>query len=471
LTSLAWLRIGDYHSAPTVPMAGSLQIGLSDCEVSPVPATPAHDHRALRQGLLVLAESGIVPQAAQSLDLSQQGASSALRKAVLAEVPAFSDSGNPEIVPGLNAHIEEHIQEIHRLFSGGEVGDFAFLRSHAHRSAEHRFPLDATLHAYRCAHKILALWLRDAAIATGPRNIEMAVSAVADFAIEYTNTISTIVTSEYISHTRAIAEAESDSRSELLNILLGGYDEADSRASRLLKRAGYLEQRQAYCVAVAQSNNPSEMELPERAQRISSALAKAVATTPIRILTGIRNNVVTAVLSDSRRQSGWTTPQTKLAERLQPLLLGLGPAVIVGTSTDHPSTSYLPRALLEATIALDFGSVSNRVVQFSDLPIRSLMLHRGSDYVRSVAPPWIKALIDADAKAKGSLVRTLRMLADTDLNVQMAGRELGAHPNTIYARLGRIKELTGLDGQRHHDLVELLLAADCWHALSRRERD
>jgi sugar diacid utilization regulator len=54
------------------------------------------------------------------------------------------------------------------------------------------------------------------------------------------------------------------------------------------------------------------------------------------------------------------------------------------------------------------------------------------------------------------------MLADTDLNVQEAGRKLGVHPNTVYARIGRIKDISGLDGQRHHDLVELLLAADCW---------
>jgi sugar diacid utilization regulator len=47
------------------------------------------------------------------------------------------------------------------------------------------------------------------------------------------------------------------------------------------------------------------------------------------------------------------------------------------------------------------------------------------------------------------------------MNVQKAGRRLGVHPNTVYARLGRIRDLTGLDGQRHHDLVELLLAADC----------
>ena len=230
----------------------------------------------------------------------------------------------------------------------------------------------------------------------------------------------------------------------------------------MLKRAGYLEQRHSYCVVVAQSINPAEMELPERAQRIANAISAAVATTPIRMLVGVRNSMVTAVLSDVRRQSGWTAPQTNLALRLHPLLLSLGPAVLIGTSTDKPSTSFLPRALQEATIALDFASVTRRVVQFAELRLRSLMLHRGGEYVRSVAPPWISSLVNADAKAKGSLIRTLRALADTDLNVQEAGRRLGVHPNTVYSRIGRIRELSGLDGQRHHDLVELLLAADCW---------
>jgi sugar diacid utilization regulator len=48
------------------------------------------------------------------------------------------------------------------------------------------------------------------------------------------------------------------------------------------------------------------------------------------------------------------------------------------------------------------------------------------------------------------------------LNVQQSGRQLGVHPNTIYSRLSRIREISGLDGQRYHDLVELLLAVDCW---------
>lgn len=429
---------------------------------SQAPAYNPARHEPLRHVLARLAGIGVIPHAAAALDHSLRSAGSGLRDAVLTEVPAFSASGNPEILPGLNQHAAEHVRELRRLFAGGEVSEFEFVRAHAHLRAEQRFPLEAMLHAYRCGHRILSHWLRDAAMATSPESLETAVSGIADFAIEYTNTVSTVAASEYVAHTRMLAEADGDLRTELLNILLSGYDESDGRVARLLKRAGYLEQRQSYCVVVAQSANPSEMENHARAQRIVNAISETVAATSIRALAGIRNNLVTVVLSDRRRQSGWTAPQADLAERIRPMLLVLGPAVLVGISADHPSTSFLPKALHEATIALDFASVTKRVVQFSGLPIRGLLVYRGTDLVRSAPPNWVAGLVNADAKAAGTLIQTLRAVADADLNVQKAGRQLGVHPNTIYARLGRIRDLTGLDGQRYHGLIELLLAADCW---------
>ena len=220
---------------------------------------------------------------------------------------------------------------------------------------------------------------------------------------------------------------------ELLSILLSGYDESDGRVARLLRQAGYLEQRQSYCVVVAQSTNVLEMEHPERAQRIIRALAAQIAPAPIRLLAGIRNNLVTAVLSAARRQSGWTAAQATLPERIDPMLQLLGPAVRIGISADHPSTAFLPRALQEATQALDFASVANRVVQFSKLPIRSLLVHRGADQVRATPPPWVAPLLAADKKSGGMLVQTLRAMAEADLNVQKAARTLGKHPNTVYA--------------------------------------
>ncbi len=417
--------------------------------------------RALLQTLERLAALHVIPDVAAALRRSAATVEAALRDAVLSEVAGFSDSRNPQILPDLKGHSKDHVAEVTRLFAGEEPDDFGFVRAHARRRAEQRFPLEVSLHAYRCGHRVLSRWLRDAAAGARPDSARETVDAIADFAIEYTDVISAVMTSEYVAHTRLIEAAEGDRSAELLNILLSGYDESDGRIARLLKAAGYLDQRQSYCLIAARTPIASEIESPERAQRLLAALADLIAPASIRLLAGVRNGRVVAVASALRRQSGWTAPQTSLAERLNALLLQLGPSVLVGVSADRPSTASIPKALREASAALDFASVDRRVVLFSSLPVRSLLVHAGGEYVRSAAPVWSEALLVADAKAGGALVKTLTALADADLNVQLAGRRLAVHPNTVYARLLRIMDMTGLDGRRHHDLVELLLAVEC----------
>ena len=415
----------------------------------------------LRRCLAQLAGLGVIPQVHATLVSRADDAARALRDAVIAEIPAFSASANPLVLPGLETHGREHVDEICRLMADGTPGDFAFVSDHARQRAEQRFPLEVSLHAYRCGHRVLSQWLRTAATDTLTSNVEQAVAAVADFAIEYTNTISVIAAAEYVARTRALSEAEGNQRTELLTILLSGYDEADGRVARLLKRAGYLEQRQAYCVVLAQPVNAAEMEHPERGPRIIASLGDALAGTSIRLLAGVRDNLVTAILSDRRRQSGWTQPGSTLALRVNGLCQVLGPSVLVGISADHPSTAFLPKAQDEAAIALDFASVATRVQLFSALPVRNLLVRRGANDIRATPPAWLSALIEADNQSRGSLIATLRSLADADMNVQQAARQMGKHANTLYARLERIREITGRDGQRYHDLTELLLAADC----------
>jgi PucR C-terminal helix-turn-helix domain/GGDEF-like domain len=411
-----------------------------------------------------LRKLGVIPRVGTSLEKGVTKIAQRLREAILAEIPAFTASGNPEVLPDLDRHAAEHVAEIRRLLAGGNVGDFEFVRAHARRRAGQRFPVEAMLQAYRCVHKILANWIGEATQSTKAAKREQIVAAITDFLLEYTDTISIAAAGEFVSQTRLLAKAEGDLRTELLNILVSGYDEADGRVARLLKRAGYLEQRRSFCVALVQSTDPLEMENPARGQRIVEAVTQVVTSIQVRALVGVRNNVVTAVFSDVRRASGWTAPQANLADRIRPRLLTLGPAVLIGISSDQPSTAFIPRGLHEATVALDFATVTDRVVAFTELPIRRLLIHRGADYVQSAMPVWFPAFRDADAKSQGAFTKTLRALADADMNVQRAGRELHVHPNTIYARIQRISDLTGLDAQRYHDLTDLLLAADCGRA-------
>ena len=415
----------------------------------------ALDLRPLRQAHARLAELGVVPAAATNLRATAREAGEALRAEVLKDVRGFTESANPRVLPELREHGQAHIEALLRLISGEDVDDFAFVREHARLRAEQRFPLELMLHGYRSGHRVLSRWMREGA------GGERAVAAIADFALEYTDVISALLTSEYVAHTRVVAAAESDRDAELLNVLLAGYDESDGRIARLLRAGGYLDQRHAYCVLAIRTANAQEMDSPERAQRILAALADQTAASGVRSLAGLREGLVVAVTSQVRRQSGWTAPQSGLAERLASSLLQWGPSVLVGLSADHPSTSALPRALREARAALDFAGVERRVVLFPTLPVRSLLVHAGGEYVRGAAPAWSAALRAADAQAHGDLLRTLGALADADLNVQEAGRRLGVHANTVYGRLARLQEATGLDGRKFHDLAEMLLAAEC----------
>jgi hypothetical protein len=418
------------------------------------------DHAALKKSLLRLRRLGAIPAGAPILERRMAAAGRALRQTVVDEVPALAAGGN-DVQAERDRHAMAHLREICRLMAGGEPGDFEFVREHARVRAEQHFPLEASLHAYRCGHQVLSRWMRAAALAVSRRNQSQSISAVADFSIEYTNAISATMTAAYVEHTRQLAEAEGDRRTDLLNALLSGQDVVDGRVAQLLRRAGYLEPRQSFCVALVQSVDPLEMQSAPRVQRIIDSVTEAVRPAKARTLIGIRNDVVTAVFAAAQRQSGWTAASAKLAERLRPALLTLGPAVLVGLSRDQPSIALIPKALLEASVALDNASVVDRVLQFGDLPLRRLLLHGGREYVRNALPGWAEAFGEADLKAHGALSQTLRAYADADMNLIRAARLLELHPNTLYARMQRIKAVSGLNCQRYHSLTDLLLVVEC----------
>ena len=203
----------------------------------------------LDAAIRALRVSGVGPGVAAALDQGAEAAAEAIYAAVLEAVPAYSASGNPEVLPELRAHIAQHMDEVSRLLAGRRPAELEFVTTHARRRAEQKFPLDAILSAYRCLHQGLLPWIRDAAleVASEEAHLRRVVAAVTDLVAAYTGAAGTLITAEYVDATRSIAEAEGDRRTELLNTLLYGYDESDPRAAQLLRRSGYLEQRQSYC--------------------------------------------------------------------------------------------------------------------------------------------------------------------------------------------------------------------------------
>ena len=417
--------------------------------------------RALIQTLERLAELGVIPDVAPALRRSAGSVETALREAVLGEVTAFTDSRNPQILPDLRDHAKAHVAEVVRLFEGETCGDLAFVSAHARRRAEQRFPLEATLHAYRCGHRAISRWLRDAAASICPQTAREAVDAIADFAIEYTNVISAVMTSDYVAHTRLIEAAEGDLSAELLNILLAGYDESDGRIGRLLKSTGYLDQRQSYCVVGVRTPIAVELDSPERAQRLLAALANLFAPTSIQDPRGPaqfpgggdRIGVAPAVgLDGAANEPGRAPGAASLAARSVGHRGGQRRSPVDGLDSRGFEGGDRSAGLRQRGPAGRFllGTPGAQPAAARGRRIRALG--------RAAVDP---GLAGRGRQGRGALAQTLQALADADLNIQKAGRRLDVHPNTIYARLQRIRDATGLDGKRHHDLVELLLAVEC----------
>lgn len=419
---------------------------------------------ALDSAISALRAHGVVPGIVTALRESRATAESALLARVLEEVSAYSESADPDVQPELRQHLAEHLDEVERLLGGSRSYDFGFVEQYTAAHADHHFPLEALLHTYRSAHRLLSTWVRDAALAVADTSahVRRVVADAADFTIEYNGTVSTLATSAYVDRTRSLAEAEGDRRTELLNLLLSGYDEADSRAARLLRAAGYLEQRQTYCVVAARSVDPAEMQSTARAERMAAAISDVLRKSQLRSLVGVRDDLVLAVVAGVRRLSGWTAPQSLLADRLYPHLRTVGPAALIGLSNDVPSTAHVPRAAAEARLALGFASVADRVKPYAQVSLRQLLVSHAREAMQPALPVWLDDFSAADRKARNRLSDTLRAYADANMNVLQAAKRLGVHPNTIYSRVQRISDITRRDPMSYHELTEMLLALDCY---------
>ena len=72
-------------------------------------ARAGRDLRPLQHVLASLARIKVIPRVTKILDIGIEGTNRALRDAVLAEIPAFTTSGNPFILLDLERHTSEHV--------------------------------------------------------------------------------------------------------------------------------------------------------------------------------------------------------------------------------------------------------------------------------------------------------------------------------------------------------------------------
>ena len=158
---------------------------------------------AISASVAALRSAGVTPAVSTLLRSEAGDALERLVVTVTGEVGAYSASGNPDVLPELRAHLSAHLDEICRLLEGKLVGNFAFVEAHAEQRARQRFPLDAILQTYRCLHRLMSTWVRDAALAKADSDahVRRVVAAVTDFTIEYTGAAGSLLIACYVNRT------------------------------------------------------------------------------------------------------------------------------------------------------------------------------------------------------------------------------------------------------------------------------
>lgn len=201
-------------------------------------------------------------------------------------------------------------------------------------------------------------------------------------------------------------------------------------------------------LAAAQGWDTSQTDKVRR-----SVLRLVKETDPARrlILIGMRGDLLVGVAGDLTRDGA---KQLAAAARAAIHAERPGLEITWGVSREHQNPIELPNALREAETALAAARRlgGREAFLYEELGIVRLLLGSGDDpdlqtFVDEVTGP----LIAYDRENDGSLVRTLRAFFDADCSQRVAAERLFVHHKTMRYRLERIRQLTGLDLNRHED--------------------
>lgn len=202
-------------------------------------------------------------------------------------------------------------------------------------------------------------------------------------------------------------------------------------------------------VARARPQTPTEEGWRARVRAIAERGARAAVSRSIAALSerdGAGAEVLVLV------PGGEEVVASRAAEAvLRELQMGLsGFAFAVGRSRIAEDPADLPRAASEALLAANVaeGGGQEGALAFEQTGAYRLLLSTMSENPRELQRFYaetVEPLVAYDEQYETDLVRTLETFLDADGNVAGTAQRLFTHRHTVYYRLERVRELSGLD--------------------------
>jgi hypothetical protein len=319
---------------------------------------------------------------------------------------------------------------------------FGFVRFHAIRRARQRFPLAGSLNAYRLAHKGYWTVIRESILscAADEREAGACSMMLSEFLLEFFDVVSGIMTDAYLAEEKLLLTQYARARIALIDDLLHARPPGDIEARELAERCG-IRPGAHIAVAIVQPLAPVPAG-GAMLDRLSELIGQALAARGFGTLAEKREGAV-LVIATAAAEAARSVASVLGASLGRRNALGL--PVGAGVSLDVTDLKAVPQAYQEAERALEFAEASRPVVHVGEIDLIELLLRRPDAAALRLIPPWADRFRIADGAKAGALSRTIRAFADCNLSVKQTARQLDLHTNTVYFRLNRIRDLTGVD--------------------------
>jgi len=260
----------------------------------------------------------------------------------------------------------------------------------------------------------------------------------------------TMIASE-VERVRAPERVSESASAEFLRAVLrrelGGRDELLARARELSLA---IEDGATMIVARAHPQSPTDEGWRGRVRAVAERGARAVASRSIAALSereGVPGAEVLVLVPGGEDATAARAAEAILHEMEASLS---GYTFALGRSRIAEDPAELPRAASEALLAANVaqGSRDGTALAFEQTGAYRLLLSAMSEnpselqrfYAETVEP-----LVAYDDQYETDLVRTLETFLEADGNVAGTAQRLFTHRHTIYYRLERVRELSGLD--------------------------
>lgn len=398
------------------------------------------------------------------------------------ESPEYRNAVDDEFTKESKSHCGELLGTIVAIARGqvppSDADPLAFVRTHAQWRARRQVPLTASMHAYRLAHKTYWRVTRER-LSRHPKKTEAlrSLAMLSDFWMDLFDCVGAVLAEAHSVEEGLTIAQNTRAYVCLIDDLLRGIESDGAEAKRLRTLCG-IRSRAPKAVIVGrlfQSESDDEIDREVALRSLVRLIQQVLPSAVFGKVVDTRNGEVTAIVcSDGDTSRGVLNTLRKHGFGRRPTN---GIAAGFGVSLDTTEIRHLIESHEEARIALDFTSAARPLMHFSDIDLTRYLVRRADKAAIRLVPDRTRRLISADGAQGAELLDTIHAFADCSLNVKQTARRLKVHINTVYFRLNRIKDVTGIDPRTYsgisllmtaHQLMETQTVAD---HLRSRDRD